>query len=334
MTTIHKIALIGCGGVTTMHFTGYAAHPERVRVLAAFDPDAERLAAAQAAQGFEHACGDLDELLALDWTAAVIATPTSVRREVVERISAAGRHIFVEKPMADDYPEARRLVAACREAGVKLAVNQNFRSFYPFDYARQRIAAGDIGAPLVVSLQDLHYRQDRGWRIEQDRHALSVMAIHWFDGFRWLLNDEAVAVVCNRFSSPAVDCVGETDAVAQVSFGRGAACSLFQSFSAPLRWNETVIVGETGVLKLGYGRAELYRKDRIGDPVESWQDPLGETSKTEATFQGLNNLLSWVEGGPVAPNSGEDNLKTVALLDAAYRSADSGTQVLLQGGLP
>ena len=335
MTVIHDIALVGCGGVTRMHFQGYTAHPERVRIVAAYDPDAARLEAAQATHGFEHACSDLDALLALDWTAAVVATPTSVRREVVARIAGAGRHIFVEKPLADDYTEAEQIVAACREAGVKVAANQNFRTFYPFDHARARIAAGDIGSPLVVSQQDLHFRQDKGWRIGLDRHALSVMAIHWFDGFRWLLQDEATTVTCNRFSSPAVDSVGETDALVQVAFGRGTACTLFQSFSMPaVQRTETLIVGETGALRLTSEGAELYRKDRIGDPLQMWEVPSTPVAKSEATFQGLDNLLTWVDGGPEAPNSGEDNLKTVALLEAAYRSADSGAPVILKDGLP
>ena len=147
MRTTHDIALVGCGNVTKFHFPGYAAHPERVRLVAAFDPDVERLEAAQAEHGFEHACTDLDELLTLDWTGVVAATPTFARLEVVERIAAASRHVFVEKPVADSYPEAERMIAACREAGVKLTVNQNLRYRYPFDYARERISAGDIGAP-------------------------------------------------------------------------------------------------------------------------------------------------------------------------------------------
>ncbi len=54
----------------------------------------------------------------------------------------------------------------------------------------------------------------------------------------------------------------------------------------------------------------------------------------EAVFRGLDNLLTWVDGGPESPNSGEDKLRSVALLDAAYRSADSGEPVILTAGLP
>lgn len=40
--TVHRLAVIGCGGVSGMHFAGYAAHPERVWVVAACDPVTER----------------------------------------------------------------------------------------------------------------------------------------------------------------------------------------------------------------------------------------------------------------------------------------------------
>src|SRR5436305_820464 len=122
------IAVVGCGGVSEMHFEGFARHPERVRVAAVCDPDAARARAAAERWGIPAVFSTLEEMIQeAGWEVAVVCTPTPVREAVVTTLAAAGKHALVEKPLADSCEEARRMVAACREAGVRLAVDQNFR---------------------------------------------------------------------------------------------------------------------------------------------------------------------------------------------------------------
>jgi len=325
------VAVVGCGGVSQMHFDGYAAHPERVRVVAACDPEPERVSEAQRRYGFARACASLDEMLAAaDWEVAVVCTPTPVREPVVRMLAAAGKHVFVEKPLADTYDEARRLVAICAEAGVRLAVNQNFRYHYPFHIARAVIADGGIGRVLSVLHQDLFFRQDGGWRTERPRHALSVMGIHWLDGFRWMLGDEARSLVCRTHASPAIDCAGETEAHVQIAFAGGAAVSYVQSFSSPVARTETLVLGETGTLVLNYDGAARFDRDHRKEPKQRWANPFAGPGKPESAFQGLERLLAAIETPGTEPeNSGHDNLRTVALLEAAYRSAEQQRPVSL-----
>jgi predicted dehydrogenase len=190
------IAIIGCGGVSQMHLQGYAAHAERVRVVAACDPDASRAQAAAHEWHIPAVFNSVEEMIdGAQWEVAVVCTPTSVREGVVRTLASAGKHLFVEKPMADSYEEAQRMVAACRDAGVMIAVDQNFRYHYPFDQARSLISEGRIGKIIGITHQDLFFRQDRGWRPQRPRHALAVMGIHWLDGFRWALGCEARSVL-------------------------------------------------------------------------------------------------------------------------------------------
>jgi predicted dehydrogenase len=328
------VAVIGCGNVARMHFDAYANHPDRVRVVAACDPLREHLNASQERYGFEQGFGSLEEMIeAADWEVGVVCTPTPVRRETVGILAGAGRHVFVEKPFADTYEEARRMVERCDEAGVKLAVNQNFRYHYPFEIARRLISEGRVGNVVSIAHQDLMFRQDSGWRIRTERHALSVMGIHWLDGFRWILGDEAASISCKTRSSPAIDCSGETDACVQVVFERGAMASYVQSLSSPISRTETLIIGDEGMLRLDYKGAALFDKDNRKEPKEQWEAPYSGARKPEATFEDLNLLLTSLEQGSEPPNSGHDNLKTVALLDGAYRSAGEGRPILLQEGV-
>jgi D-apiose dehydrogenase len=329
------IAIVGCGGVAQMHLEAYARHPERVRVVAACDVDAGQAEAA-ARKWKIPAVFSLVEAMArgAEWEVGVVCTPTPVREAVVGELAAAGKPLFVEKPMADSLEEARRIVAACESAGVRLAVDQNFRYHYPFERAREWIAAGRLGRVLGVTHQDMFFRQDRGWRTTCERHALAVMGIHWLDGFRWLLGSEARSVLCHTQRSTAIECAGETDAFVQIAFENGVAASYAQSFSSPLSRTETLVLGEEALLSLSYRGAALYRREGGAEPVESWTNPLAGANKPEATFLCLDLLLGAIETGVEPSNSGRDNLHTVALLDAAYRSAAEGRPVSLIGGEP
>ena len=325
----YSIAVVGCGNVSAMHFDGFHAHPERVRVVAACDPLPERRAWAEREQGVPRTFSSVGGLLALDgWDVAVVCTPSEVREPAVDQLAAAGKHILTEKPLADTYAEAARIVARCEEAGVRLAVNQNFRDHYAFGLAARLIADGEIGAVRGVSQLDLMFRQDRGWRIKQPRHALSVMGVHWFDGFRQLIPADATQVLARTFSSPAIDCVGETDAFVHVDFGE-VPVSYVQSFSSRVPVTQTVVVGEKGSLKFGY--ESLTRVNGAG--TDQWDNPYAGPGKPESAFRSLDRLLTALETGQPPSNSGRDNLKTIALLEAAYASADQKQPVELSGGL-
>ena len=156
-------------------------------MVAACDPLPERRAWAEREQGVPRTFSSVGELLALDgWDVAVVCTPSEVREPAVDQLAAAGKHILTEKPLADTYAEAARIVARCEEAGVRLAVNQNFRDHYAFGLAARLIADGEIGTVRGVSQLDLAFRQDRGWRIKQPRHArrLNVVTPILRDGAR------------------------------------------------------------------------------------------------------------------------------------------------------
>ncbi|HWG14203.1 MAG TPA: Gfo/Idh/MocA family oxidoreductase [Streptosporangiaceae bacterium] len=328
--TVHQIAVVGCGNVSAMHFDGYNAHPERVRVVTACDPVPERRAWAEQEHGVPRTFASVEDLLGFDsWDVAVVCTPSAVREPAVAALAGAGKHVMTEKPLADTYAEARRLVELCADAGVLLAVNQNFRDHYAFGIAARLIADGEIGAVRGISQLDLMFRQDQGWRIRQQRHALSVMGVHWLDGFRQLIAADATRVLASTFSSPAIDCAGETDAFVQIDFG-SVPVTYVQSFSSRVTVADTIVVGEQGTLRFGYDK--LIRVNDAG--ADRWDNPYAGPGKPESTFRSLNRLLDAIDAGQLPSNSGQDNLKTIALLEAAYASADSKRPVELSEGLP
>lgn len=330
-----NIAMVGCGGVSRMHLDGYKRHPERVAVVAACDSELSRAQQAAQEYGIPAVFAALEQMIGgAQWDVAVVCTPTAVREPVVKALAAAGKHVFVEKPLADSYAEARRMVETCDGAGVRLAVNQNFRYHYPFQTAREIMAAGAIGPVSSILHQDLFFRQDSGWRTTMERHALAVMGIHWLDGFRWMLDRDAVSLVCQTASSPTIECAGETEASVQITFDGGAMATYVQSFSSACSRTETLVIGERGTLQLNYDGAALYTRAHGREPQQRWDNPYAGANKPDSAFAGLDHLLTAIEQGSEPPNSGRDNLKTVALLEGAYRSTNKDRVVQFHDGLP
>jgi D-apiose dehydrogenase len=329
MTKQHKIALVGAGNISRVHLRSWQRHTDRVQLVAAADPAEDRRAWVTENFGVERTYSSVAEMIeAGGWDVAVVCTPSPVRSTAVLELAAAGKHILVEKPLSFDIGEATKIVEACAAAGVQIAVNQNFRDQYAFGIGRELIEAGEIGPVQAISQQEIQIRQDKGWRLEQRRHALSVMGIHWFDGFRLLLGQEADWVSARTFSSPAIDCVGETDAHVQISFG-DIPVTYVQSFSSSVRRTETLVFGETGTLALTYDEAVLHRPDGEAKVITN---PYVGDQRSESMFRSLDRLLTGIETGTEPSNSGRDNLYTVALLDAAYRSADNKQPVELKAG--
>ena len=314
-----------------MHFEAYAPHPERLRLAAAFDPVGDRVDAVKENYGVEQGYGSLEDMLDdPNWEVAVVCTPTSVRQETINKVAAAGKHVFVEKPMSDNLNEAAAMVKVCEDAGVKLSVNQNFRYHYPFETARQIIKEGRIGKVVSIMHQDLMFRQDQGWRTTLSRHGLSIMGIHWLDGFRWILGEKPVSVSAFSTSSPIIDCKGETDASVQLLFEGGIFATYLESFSSPFHRVETIAIGEAGTLVFSYDGVALYDQLHRKEPAERWDNPLQGANKPKATFHGINLLFEAIEGDSEASNSGRDNLRTIDLLDAAYRSAQQQKTVYFE----
>lgn len=325
-----KVGLIGAGGVTDLHLEGYKGHGDRIEVAAICDPNVEILTRKAEKYGIQQQFTDLNDFIQNSGVdVAIVCTPTSIRKQVVYPLLEAGLPLFVEKPFSDTLVDAIEITRKAELLGVPISVNQNFRRHFTFDLVKDIVSKDTIGSVTSIVFNNLFFRQDSGWRLQCERHALSVMGIHWFDGFRQILGSEAVSVASLMRSSSAIECAGETDATVQVAFENGAIATYVQSFSSPFPRTEMIVIGETGTLYCTHRSVELYRQGGKA-PAQAWDN---DVSRETATYEGLNHLLTSLETGEAAPNSAQDNLKTVAMLDAAYRSAVEQRPILLNQGV-
>jgi len=183
------VAIVGTGWCGGIRAQACAAHP-LVKSLHLAEIRPERLAEVAAATGAATAVADYRELLREDEIEAVYvsATPETTHFPMARDFLAAGKHVFLEKPIALELAEADELIALAREKGLKFSIGYSQRFNPKFAFVRKSIRDGTIGRP-VSALVSRHITRNLGKKIS-GRIKLSPAAMestHDLDFVFWCL---------------------------------------------------------------------------------------------------------------------------------------------------
>jgi predicted dehydrogenase len=183
------VGIIGTGWCGGIRAVTCAAHP-LVKSLHLAETRPERLAEVARATGAKTATTDYRELLKTAEIEAVYisATPETTHYPMARDALAAGKHVFLEKPMALELVEADELVALARKNGLKFTIGYSQRFNPKFAYVRKSIREGTIGRP-VSALVSRHITRNLGKKIS-GRVKLSPAAMestHDLDFLFWCL---------------------------------------------------------------------------------------------------------------------------------------------------
>ncbi|MDC0719442.1 Gfo/Idh/MocA family protein [Nannocystis bainbridge] len=205
------------------------------------DPERARIFAARhGARG--PIFGDLADMLAdprLD--AVVIATPDRLHAAQAIAAAAAGKHVFVEKPMATSVADAEAVVRACEAAGVRLAVGYHLRFHPGLRALRARVLAGELGRVLHMRATWTFVERDAGnWRASPEVGrwwSLAAVGTHCLDLVRWFLRPACGEIEHARAltSSPVHRSPHDETAAVALRFASGATADILTSvvFRAP-----------------------------------------------------------------------------------------------------
>ena len=230
MTEPIGVAVVGAGIIGRNHAAAIARHP-RLRVAAVVDPDANARARLGQAAHFDSLT---DALAAPDAGIDLVAicTPSGLHAEDTELALAAGRHVFVEKPLDVSLPRARRLarlaVQAEQRGSVVSVVSQH--RFDPASVAvAGALAAGRLGrvTSAVASVawwRGQDYYDSAAWRgtwALDGGGALMNQGVHTVDLLGWLLGEPVeVFAHTGRLAHDGIEV--EDVAVATIRFTSGA----------------------------------------------------------------------------------------------------------------
>jgi myo-inositol 2-dehydrogenase/D-chiro-inositol 1-dehydrogenase len=254
--TMIEAALFGAGRIGRIH-AGNLVRQAGVRLKYVVDVDRDAAASLAHAHGAQ--VGTVEAALADPAIrVVVIASSTDTHFDLIMRAAAAGKAIFCEKPVDLDAERARACAAAVASAGVPCLIGFQRRYDPTFAAVKQRIDAGEIGAPqmLVVTSRDpgpppLSY-------IAVSGGIFRDMLIHDFDIFRWILDDEAASVHATGscLVDPAIGAAGDLDAVAVTIRGRsGRLCQINAIRRAAYGYDQRFeVLGSAGMLQAGNHR--------------------------------------------------------------------------------
>ena len=362
MTGTLGVAVIGYAFMGKAHSHAWrnvgAAFPDvpRVRQQVLVGRDADRVGAAASAYGWAEAATDWEAVLERDDIDVVdVCVPGHLHCEIALAALAAGKHVLVEKPLANTVAEAEELVdaaAAARERGVASMVGFNYRRVPALALARQLVADGRLGEVREVRaayLQDWLADADAPmtWRLRRDTAgsgALGDLASHVVDLVGFLLDDHVTTVTGQvhtftprRRGTDGPEPVTVDDAAwAWLELGSGARASLEVSRVATGRKNGLTleVYGSDGALAFDLerlnelrvtGREGGFERVLVTEPTHPWVGawwPPGHTLGWDHTFaHQAAVLLGAIASGEQPRPSFADGLAVQRVLGAVEDSA-------------
>ena len=343
MTKPYGVAVFGCGGVSSGHFAAYAANP-RFHLVAAVDVRAELAQAAAERWGAQRWYSSVEEALADPEIQVVdLCLPHHLHAPIAIQAAQAGKHIFVEKPIANTLAEADAMIAACQQHNVLLMVDQTKRYQNRHRTLKHLLDAGYVGAPVLVRaayLQDITY----AWQhMEPQRLAtywkhdgvIAGIGIHVLDLLRWLIG-EVSTVQAVATTSDLIDPARTTEdtGIVTLQFANGCVGNATMSYvlkdprlgsgwdvmpieiygrdgAIQMDWDDTITV-TSHVLggAAGAGTFQLHAAPPVGAP----RPPV------EGMAGAIEHLAECLATGAQPLTHGADARASLELVEAAYQS--------------
>lgn len=335
-----KTALIGVGAWGRV-LAEAASQSDKIEFVCCVGRNPERLAAFARDSGIP-AC-EIDAVLAdNDIPAVVLALPNELHFEFARRAAQAGKHIYIEKPIANTMSDALAIAALEGAHGVRIVVGHCARLLTGIRAMRAAIDAGSLGK---VSQVEANFSNDRGLRLTpQDWRwystsapggSLSQIGVHQFDTLRYLGGDIAAVSASAARHSPAGAEV-EDQWIVTVHFADGKRGSMISSWTSP----GTFSVRATGLDALMFydidqthwanpehlhENATLYLQARGKGPADrqALPVPAGNMYRDE-----LELFAASVASGKECELSAGNGCQAVATIYAALKSAREASRAV------
>ena len=276
---------------------------------------------------------------------ALVTLPNRDGPAAIERLAAAGIHVFVDKPVAKTADEARRAFEACRRAGVTATVGLGKRAAGPWPDAKAMIDRGRLGrllaAEATFTTSQVKVRDPRNhlFNVERSGHGiLHWLGVHDVDALLWLAGEPIVeiqALMANVGRQP----IQVEDAVSVAfRYASGAIGTLHfvNAFPRPGGEGYMRFSGEKGSLKItGEGVLTWWGPGNRADPIRSEEHRYEFVAWSGYGPTAMEQIQDWLDAirerrDPIV--TGEDLVRALEVIDAAYESADAGRLVPVRRG--
>ena len=283
-----KFGIIGVGGAFHFHSNGDRGS-KYISYTAVYDLDFEK--AKKMARRYKD--GDmkpyqtLDDMLKSDIDAVLVMVPHAYHDDIVVACAEAGKHVLCEKPMGTTVEGCRRMIKACRDAGVKFMIAENHRFLPAHVYMRDIVRQGLIGDVLTVrayeGVNEIAGLSESGfWKgdpIKAGGGALMDMGAHKFAAIEYIIGAKCTKVTAS-LAKQAINLPekAEDNALAIAHFDNGAFADIMVSFTQlTTPYNSMEIFGTKGAILENHAWEKPVRycsfDARMGENQQKWVEP-------------------------------------------------------------
>ncbi len=337
-----RIGCIGAGFIMAdCHLVAYRAAGFQPWAISARRPEqAEEVARRHE---IPHVYATYQELLRDERVEVVdIAVPPDVQLDVIRDVVQHADHIrgvLAQKPLGVNYAQAREIVRLCDEAGITLAVNQNMRYDQSIRALKSLLASGELGEPVLATIDMRAVPHWMPWQQRQGWVTLRIMSIHHLDTFRYWFGDPERVYASVRTDPRTDRKFAHRDGIALyiLEYENGLRASSWDdvwagpdecltSEDTSVRWR---VEGTRGLARGTIGwpgypaRVQSTMDFSIASRPGRWFQPRWDEVWFPDAFVGpMAQLLCALEDNAEPEISGRDNLGTMALVEACYRSVE------------
>jgi len=339
-----QVGLIGSQFISALHAEALQHCPQaRLAAVASPTPgNAERLAQRF---GIPHAFTDYRQLLARpDIQMIVVGVPNDLHCQVVLDAAAAGKHVVIEKPLCVSLADADRMIAACRQAGVKLMYAEELCFAPKYVRLKQLLDSGALGTPTLIKQSEKHDGPHAAhfWDVNRSGGGVTMdMGCHAIEFFRWMLGRPPIKSVYAQMSTQVhgAKTRGDDNAILILEFANGVVCVAEESWTKLGGMDDRAEVhGSAGVayadllhgnaIETYSNRGYDYAVEKAGS-TQGWSFTIYEEAWNYGFHAEMAHFVDCVQNDRNPLVTGEDGRVVLEVIYAAYESARTGRKVEL-----
>ena len=325
MTESLRVACIGMGWWSDV-LADAITRSSKLKIVACFSRSEEKRQAFAKKYGCRTASSYTAILEDTEVEAIVNTTPNDVHLETTCQAAGAGKHVFLDKPIANSVSDGRAITDVCRRAGVVLALGYQRRRESHFRWIKKQIDGGAFGrlvnAEANISRDRLGQVDLSSWRYTAAGMPGGVMlqiGVHYADVLDYLIGP--IKAVSGRFAQLVLP--GDNPDVASLVFEHenGALSTLNASYASASEYYLMNIYGKeaTAYYDLHRGLSLLKRGEK---------KPVAVACEKNDTFvEELEEFAAAARGGPPPEVGGEYATTSLAVIRAGIVSAREGRRV-------